>query len=155
MQRLPIALALGTFLGFVMPVQAATLVNVSLFDKGADTDMATGLSYASGMSDMGKANVGIKLSRETVPAGEITLKVENNSKEMVHEMVVFYLKDPTKPLPYVADENRIDEEKAIDKGEVSELDPGKAGTVSLKLEPGKYLLACNVPGHFDAACGRC
>jgi hypothetical protein len=37
-----------------------------------------------------------------------------------------------------------------DKGEVSELDPGKSGSVTVALKAGKYLLICNVPGHFGA-----
>jgi uncharacterized cupredoxin-like copper-binding protein len=31
---------------------------------------------------------------------------------------------------------------------VSELDPGKSGALTITLEPGLYLLFCNVPGHF-------
>ena len=39
-------------------------------------------------------------------------------------------------------------------GEVSELDPGKSGTLTLTIKPGKYLLVCNVPGHYVRECGR-
>jgi uncharacterized cupredoxin-like copper-binding protein len=39
-------------------------------------------------------------------------------------MIVMYLANPSKPLPYIASESRVDEDKAGDKGEVSELDPG-------------------------------
>ena len=35
-------------------------------------------------------------------------------------------------------------------GEVSELDPGKSGTLTLKLDPGTYMLFCNIPGHYMA-----
>jgi uncharacterized cupredoxin-like copper-binding protein len=34
-------------------------------------------------------------------------------------------------------------------GEVPELDPGKSGRLALRLSRGKYLLLCNVPGHFQ------
>ena len=33
-------------------------------------------------------------------------------------------------------------------GEVSELDPGKSGSLTVTLNPGKYLLICNDPGHY-------
>jgi uncharacterized cupredoxin-like copper-binding protein len=56
-------------------------------------------------------------------------------------MVVMYLADPDK---------KVDEDKAGDKGEVSEFDPGKSGALTVNLKPGKYLLICNVPGHFAA-----
>ena len=32
--------------------------------------------------------------------------------------------------------------------EVSELDPGASGSLTVALQPGKYLLICNVPGHY-------
>jgi uncharacterized cupredoxin-like copper-binding protein len=63
-------------------------------------------------------------------------------------MIVMYLANPKDTLPYVADENRVDEDKAGDKGEVSELDPGASGSLAVDLKPGKYVLICNVPGHF-------
>ena len=65
-------------------------------------------------------------------------------------MIVMFLQDPTKPLPYIDAENRVDEDKAGDKGEVSELDPGKSGALTVPLKAGKYLLICNVPGHYGA-----
>ena len=65
-------------------------------------------------------------------------------------MIVMFLADPKKPLPYIDAENRVDEDKAGDKGEVSELDPGKSGSLTVDLKAGKYLLICNVPGHYGA-----
>lgn len=129
---------------------AATIVTVGLSDKGAAMAMPTGLAYATPGLDMTKATMGMKLSRKSAPPGEVTFKVMNLSKDTIHEMIVMYLADPTKPLPYIDAENRVDEDKAGDKGEVSELDPGKSGTLTVTLQTGKYLLICNVPGHFAA-----
>jgi uncharacterized cupredoxin-like copper-binding protein len=130
--------------------RAATVVDVSLFDKGAATEMATGLAYATPGMDMAKATMGMKLSRDSAKAGVVTFKVTNASKDTVHEMIVMYLKDPSQALPYLDKENRVDEDKAGDKGEVSELDPGKSGALTVALKPGKYILICNVPGHFGS-----
>ena len=129
---------------------AATVVTVELWDKGTNVAMPTGLVYGVPGVDLSTAPVGIKTSPATVGAGEVTFEVTNTSKQMVHEMIVMYLADPTKPLPYIDKEFRVDEDKAGDKGEVSELDPGKSGTLTVTLEPGKYLLICNVPGHYAA-----
>ncbi len=74
----------------------------------------------------------------------------NNSKDTVHEMIVMYLQEPGKPLPYIAGDKRVDEDKAGDKGEVSELDPGQSGTLTVNLKAGTYLLICNVAGHYEA-----
>ncbi|RWA62484.1 sulfocyanin-like copper-binding protein [Mesorhizobium sp.] len=129
---------------------AAALVQVSLWDKGASTEMTMGLAYAAPGLDVSKATMGMKVLPDAVKAGEVTFNVKNDSKDTVHEMIVMFLADPSKPLPYIDAENRVDEDKAGDKGEVSELDPGKSGSLTVDLKAGKYLLICNVAGHYGA-----
>jgi uncharacterized cupredoxin-like copper-binding protein len=131
-------------------VQAAAIVQISLWDKGASTEMPTGLAYASPGLDTTRATMGIKVLPDTVKAGDVTFNVRNDSKDTIHEMIVMYLADPSKPLAYIDAENRVDEDKAGDKGEVSELDAGKSGSLTVDLKAGKYLLICNVPGHYGA-----
>jgi uncharacterized cupredoxin-like copper-binding protein len=128
----------------------ATIIKVDLWDKGSGTPMATDLAYGTAGADLSKATMGIKLSRASAPPGIVSFKVTNVSKDTIHEMIVMQLADPTKALPYIANESRVDEDKAGDKGEVSELEPGQAGSLTLALRPGKYLLICNVPGHYAA-----
>lgn len=130
--------------------QAAAIVQVSLWDKGASTEMPMGLAYAAPGLDLAKATMGIKVSPGAVKAGEVTFNVKNDSKDTIHEMIVMYLADPSQPLPYVAADSKVDEDKAGDKGEVSELDPGASGSLTLVLKPGRYVLICNVPGHYAA-----
>ena len=130
---------------------AATVVDVSLWDKGAGAMMGTDMMFAMpGAKAMMSATMGVKASVTSAPAGVVTFHVTNNSKDTVHEMIVMYLADPTQPLPYIAADSRVDEDKAGDKGEVSELDPGASGSLTVVLKPGKYLLICNVAGHFAA-----
>ena len=129
---------------------AGTTVSVELWDKGADMTMPTGLIYAAPGLDLSKATMGMKLSGPSAPAGDVTFEVTNTSKDTIHEMIVMYLADPTQPLPYIAGDQRVDEDKAGDKGEVSELDPGASGSLTVALQPGKYLLICNVAGHYAA-----
>jgi len=138
----------------VMAVAAAgpahatgSVVNVALWDKGVDVPMATNLGLGMG-GDMSKATMGISATPETVKAGMVTFEVVNASKDQIHEMIVAKLADPKKPLPYIADENRVDEDKALDLGEVSELEPGKSGALRIEMKPGTYILYCNVPGHY-------
>ena len=140
----------ATFLALsAAAASAGSLVDVQLWDSGASTPMMAGLEYTgAGPVDISKATMGIKVSQANAPAGVVSFKVTNTSKDNVHEMVLFSLADPSQPLPYKADENKVDEGKAGYKGEVEELDPGKSGTFTTALRPGKYLLACNVAGHF-------
>ena len=67
---------------------------------------------------------------------------------MIHEMLVSPILGLDAKLPYVDNENRVDEEASRDLGEVSELDPGKSGALTLELKPGLYILFCNIPGHY-------
>lgn len=69
-------------------------------------------------------------------------------KTVMHEMIVATVADTKKPMPYNENESRVDEDKAGDVGEVSKLDPGKSGSLTITLKPGTYLLYCNVPGHY-------
>jgi uncharacterized cupredoxin-like copper-binding protein len=146
-----LSLAAGlTFALAATAASAASIVNVQLWDKGAGMTMGTGMSYGTAGLDVSKATMGVKVAPAIVPAGVVSFRVTNTSKDTVHEMIVMYLADPTKPLPYITADNKVDEDKAGDKGEVSELDPGKSGELTVALKPGKYLLICNVAGHFDA-----
>ncbi|MDX8534594.1 hypothetical protein RFM41_25625 [Mesorhizobium sp. VK25A] len=144
-----VAFAAAITLGLWSPTaSAATTVNVQLWDQGAGMVMRTGMAYQAPDLDLSKATMGVRVSRSTVPAGVVSFKVTNTSKNTVHEMIVMHLKDPAQPLPYVGDDAKVDESKADDRGEVPELDPGKSGTLTVTLEPGKYLLICNQPKHF-------
>jgi uncharacterized cupredoxin-like copper-binding protein len=148
---LPIA-ALVIGAAMASPSQAAgTVVNVSLWDKGAETAMATDLGFPAPGKDMSKATMGIAVSVETVKAGETTFEVLNSSKDAIHEMIIARLQDLTRLLPYNSEESRVDEDHMANVlGEVSELDPGQTGALRLDLKPGKYLLFCNIPGHFTS-----
>lgn len=126
---------------------AATVIKVSLTDTSAAIDPTVKLAMGMG-GDMSKATMLITADQKTVPAGEVTFQVSNDSKQLVHEMIVSAIGDTTKPLPYLENENRADEDNAGDLGEVSELDPGKGGSLTITLKPGTYLLYCNVPGHY-------
>jgi uncharacterized cupredoxin-like copper-binding protein len=148
------AFALATVV-LVLPVTAAmadATVKVSLWDKGPDSMVLDDAHMAMrGKMNMKMASMGmmgIKLDVTSVKAGKVTFDVTNDSKAIVHEMILSPLPDGTTELPYLVDENRVDEEKADHLGEVSELDPGKGGSLSVDLKPGTYIVYCNIPGHF-------
>jgi uncharacterized cupredoxin-like copper-binding protein len=128
---------------------AGYVVKVSLTETTADMDANMKMGMGMG-GDMAKATMFLKANPATVKAGEVTFQVTNDSKTVVHEMILAAIADASKPMPYNANENRIDEDKAGDLGEVSELDPGKQGSLTVTLKPGTYLLYCNIPGHYMA-----
>jgi uncharacterized cupredoxin-like copper-binding protein len=133
---------------------AATVVKVSLWDKGAMSmnmlgkGPMMGMAMGKGGSNMPHGPMGITLSEATVPAGEVTFTVTNDSKTMVHEMVLAPVKNEKKALPYNKKEMKVDEDAAGHLGEVAELEPGQNGALTLTLKPGRYILYCNIPGHY-------
>lgn len=129
------------------PVQAAvSLVQVQLWDKGPDSMVETG--HGVGMGDPAKAMMGLGVRPTTVKAGDVRFEVVNTSNDTIHEMVVIRAPKDGKDLPFDPTMNKFDEDAAGHLGEVSELEPGKSGALRVHLKPGKYLLSCNVPGHY-------
>jgi uncharacterized cupredoxin-like copper-binding protein len=154
-RRALLATIAGLWLVAVGPapvVVAATVVDVTLWDKLDTMPLGTGMGMGMGMGmhDPSMAAVGIDVTPDTVKAGEVTFRAVNTSKSMIHEMIVVPVADVNTPLPYNESEQRVDEDAAGSLGEVSELDPGKSGTLTLTLKPGTYILFCNVEGHYMA-----
>ena len=92
-------------------------------------------------------NVSVKLGEMFVrpdalqaKAGKVTFNVTNTG-HLVHEMIV-----GRAPIKGPLASGKMSEATSV--GEVSELDPGKSGHVTLSLKPGNYVLFCNVAGHY-------
>ena len=127
------------------------VVHVSLWDKGADSANMTDAMMANEgklVQNPTTATMGINLDQRQVSAGTVVFAVENSSKDIIHEMILSPLPKGATELPYLKDENRVDEDKADHLGEVSELDPGGKGALTVDLKPGDYVLYCNIPGHI-------
>lgn len=146
------AFGVAMLMGLTGPVFASDIVvHVSLWDKGSDSANMTDAMMANG----GKleenpltATMGINIDQREVRAGTVVLAVSNDSKDIIHEMIISPLPAGTTSLPYSNDENKVMEDEAGHLGEVSELDPGSKGALTLDLKPGTYVLYCNIPGHF-------
>jgi uncharacterized cupredoxin-like copper-binding protein len=130
------------------PVFAAT-VNVSLSDHGA-ANMPSGMGFGMSEADMSNGPMQITAVPATVKAGEVTLHAVNMSKDLEHELIIAPLGNAGKSLPYKTESQSVDEEAAKALGEVEERQPGESGDLTAELQPGKYILFCNVPGHFMA-----
>ena len=147
-------LAIG--LTLALPLQPAlaadTTIQVSLWDKGPDSvvvdDAHMAMTGKMDPANMSTGTMGIEVDKAEVPAGNVTFAVTNDSKDIIHEMILSPVPAGGADLPYVAADLRVDEDAAGHLGEVSELDPGKTGSLTLDLKPGKYILFCNIPGHF-------
>jgi len=130
----------------------ATTINVSMWDNGSesmgDMDAVHMMGVVETDEDMSEPTMGLKLDMTEVPTGEVTFNATNTSEAFQHEMVVAPVADTSVPLPYIEAEDRVDEDAAGAIGEGAETDPGESGSVTLHLDPGTYILFCNVPDHY-------
>jgi uncharacterized cupredoxin-like copper-binding protein len=84
-----------------------------------------------------------------IAAGDVELRVHNAGPDQ-HELITL----PERPggVPLRNDGLTVNEE-AIQSSEPGSLDPASAGAtryLRVRLEPGRYLLFCNMAGHFMA-----
>ncbi len=87
---------------------------------------------------------------DSVKAGQITIHATNKSLGLIHEVIVVRPPANGAPLPYDTKDARVIEKQIKDLGEVSDLPPGKLGSLTVRLQPGTYLLICNQPNHYKA-----
>ena len=82
-------------------------------------------------------------STTSVPAGKVTFTV-HNAGTMVHEMVV--VKTDKTPAQLALPDGTADESTSV--GEAADIAAGATKSVTLNLPAGKYILLCNIPGHY-------
>ncbi len=89
----------------------------------------------------------ITLDEAAAPAGEVTFSVTNDGPS-AHEFVVFKTDLAADALLVAA--NKVDEEATdvthID--EIAAIGAGESKQLTVKLDPGKYVLLCNLAGHY-------
>lgn len=131
---------------------AGTVVKVALWDRGEmsmdgmDGMMPMGMAMPGAKMDM--ATMGITADTPEFPAGEVTFNVINESQEFYHNVTVSPVADLSKELPYLADKMMVDEEAAGITARVKELKPRASRSVTVTMQPGTYILYCNIAGHY-------
>ncbi len=131
---------------------AETVVRVTLIDKmGSGDDLGKANALGMGMkADMGKAKMGIAVNPKQAAPGDVRFDVVNLASTLVHEVQITLIMDDSKPLDFDQGRNKIDTERLQVLGSVSEIEPTKGASLILNLAPGKYLLFCNIAGHYMA-----
>jgi uncharacterized cupredoxin-like copper-binding protein len=109
--------------------------------------LATLLAACGGGStevDAALTSYDIALSDSSVDSGEITFHVHNDADDLEHEFVIFRTDLPQDQLP-LTEEGVVDENgagvTAIDEVEVA---PGEAQDLIVTLDPGNYVIICNI-----------
>jgi uncharacterized cupredoxin-like copper-binding protein len=91
-----------------------------------------------------------KPSDASTTAGKVTIAAPNEG-EVVHELVLARTDTNPADLPTTSD-GEVDEAKleanGEDAGEIADVAPGETKQGTFKLDPGKYVMFCNLPGHY-------
>jgi uncharacterized cupredoxin-like copper-binding protein len=125
----------------VAPLAAAALM--AGFGTAA---LAGGSSNAAG----GTVNVTLKEWKlipkpVSVTAGKVTF-IARNKGTTEHELIAIRTNTAPNKLP-VGKDNRVNEDAYTVKVDM-EVHPGKAKKVTVSLKKGKYVLICNLAGHY-------
>lgn len=120
-----------------------------LLGAAAAVAVAAGVPLALASTTGTVVNVGekeFKMSPSTtsVKAGSVTFKIKNKGA-LDHTFVIIKTSLGASKLP-------VKNEKVTLKPlkDVGPFKPGKGGTLTLTLKPGKYVLYCNIKAHYSA-----
>jgi uncharacterized cupredoxin-like copper-binding protein len=91
----------------------------------------------------------ITLDSSEAPAGTVKFTI-NNTGPSVHEFVVFKTDLAPDKLPLVSGAVDEEGEGVTHIDEVEDIAVDATETLSVSLEAGKYVVICNVPGHYVA-----
>lgn len=130
------------------PSLAGTVVDVTATDRGGSM---------MGGSGMMRGSMRLSASQATVAHGKVTFLV-TNAGTIPHEMLVLPLTGTqnrgTRP---VGRDGRADESGSLGEASATCAEgggegilPSASGWVTLDLQPGRYELLCNLPGHYRA-----
>lgn len=130
---------------------AEAVVKVTLIDKVGTGDLNSSLALGMGMkADMEMAKMGININPKAVAHGNVKFNVTNLASNLVHEVILARIKDENQILPFDQNRSKVDVESVQTLGSVAEINPNKSASLTLDLAPGKYILYCNIAGHYMA-----
>jgi uncharacterized cupredoxin-like copper-binding protein len=89
----------------------------------------------------------IQADTSKVAAGDVTFTIKNQGAA-THEFVVVRTDVAEASLPKDADGNVAEGGPLTAVDEVEDIAPATTKTLVVKLEPGKYVVFCNLPGHY-------
>jgi uncharacterized cupredoxin-like copper-binding protein len=163
--RLVAVVLIGLFAALLSACDGEDRPDVDVVDDGSSSASASGSSSASGASGSATgepASAGVveekpadatqvdvtlqewqvSTSSPTVAAGEVYFLVENTGPEDPHEFVIIRTDLAPGDLPTVDGKVPEDEVDLVD--EIEPFTPGSSASITVNLEPGNYVLICNI-----------
>ena len=130
-------------------LQIAALCSTLLFTGacgGSSGTAATGVP-GDGTIVTTEKDFGIALEETSTPAGSTTFDITNDGPS-THELDVFKTDLAEDALP--VDGSTVTEADLDLVDEVEDIAPGVGTSLTVDLEPGSYVVICNVEGHYGA-----
>ncbi len=140
-------------------VPAVLLFSIGLLAAGCGDDSGTTTVETTASTGGGQAGAALEIKMDDysfapkdgqAKAGKTVITAPNVGA-VEHEMVLFRTDMNAAKLPTAAD-GSVDEEKmdevAESAGEIPDVEAGDTKTGTFDLKPGKYVMFCNLPGHY-------
>src|SRR5207245_9578609 len=105
------------------------------------------LAVRARVVDVTERDFAISVSQRQIAAGTVVFRATNRGPDS-HELIVTRVRD--RKLPLRSDGLTLSEEE-LQKSIVGTLEPGQPNSVRelrVRLSPGRYVLFCNMYGHF-------
>ncbi|MGE0227691.1 MAG: sulfocyanin-like copper-binding protein [Dehalococcoidia bacterium] len=111
------------------------------------TRTATAAPGGAGDIDVTEDEFTIDLSDDTADAGEVTFSIENEGA-IVHNFVIIDTDEAADALPLDGAQVNLDDLTVVERTE--DIPAGESADLTADLSPGRYVLICNVIGHYQA-----
>lgn len=119
-------------------------------EAGGKKDEAKAAQVSAKLGDAEHGEFSFSLDRSSVPEGPVTFMIENVGA-VEHEFELVKTDVEADKLPARADDPTKADVEAGGGEEIKEVEdiaPGAKAKLTVNLEPGKYLIVCNLPGHY-------
>lgn len=139
--------ALPFVLGLVLMLPSVLIITLSMntvpFSSSVYTETANGT-----LVDVREVSFRLHLSKDTVPAGPVTFHIVNGADDMLHEFIVISTDLQADNLPLDPVTSRVNEDAINIVTNQDNILPGQSRDLTAVLDPGHYVLICNLPGHY-------
>jgi uncharacterized cupredoxin-like copper-binding protein len=142
--------------GRVLPIALAVVVAGALAacgggeGGGGEAGGGGGGGGGGGTVDVTLQEFSVIPAQASVASGEVTFNATNEGPDDPHELVVVKTDLDLASLPTKEDGSVDEEGSGVSViGEIEEFDPGQSMSATFTLEPGKYVLLCNIVEEED------
>jgi caa(3)-type oxidase subunit IV len=139
--------ALPFVLGIVLMLPAILIITLTMNSVPFST-AAHALNSTGQVVDVEEISFRIHVSKDTVPAGPVTFHIVNGADDMLHEFIIVKTDLESTNLPLDPVTSRVNEDAIEIVTAQDNIEPAHSRDLNVVLDPGHYVLICNLPGHY-------